>query len=292
MTSDTISVATERGGLGLRLEPGIRPFASEGITKADWNQRIALCLPEDASAMNRRNVLTELGADQAALRDEDREGILFDLGLGALQVDCCVRIDDAGVAGSLRQHAGCAIFEPGNPAMGIILAANPHRVFMSQIGRIEVYQPIPPPTGKSPDGPHTHVLPKLLRSGRTHPATEPVPQGWIPCAHLYPAHPARNGLGQARPFEIDHLHSFQAQMALFGDPAIVAIKHRVREAVRAGAAPAELTQDRHGRTGVRVALRQMKAAGDTSPALAAWLANLDQGSVDQSDEDTALHHGG
>ena len=62
----------------------------------------------------------------------------------------------------------------------MILAANPHRVFISRLGRIEVYQPIPPPSGKSPEGPHTHVLPRLLKSGRTHPATEPVPEGWFP----------------------------------------------------------------------------------------------------------------
>ncbi len=47
------------------------------------------------------------------------------------------------------------------PAMAMILAANPHRVFLSRLGRIEVYQPIPPPSGKSPQGPHTHVLPQL-----------------------------------------------------------------------------------------------------------------------------------
>jgi hypothetical protein len=91
--------------------------------------------------------------------------------------------------GHARNCAPCgrSVFEPGNPAMGVILAANPHRVFISRIGRIEVYQPIPPATGKSPDGPHTHVLPKLLRSKRSHPATEPIPDGWVPCAHFYPA---------------------------------------------------------------------------------------------------------
>ena len=82
--------------------------------------------------------------------------------------------------------------------MGLLLETNPHRVFISRIGRIEVYQPIPPPSGKSPDGPHTHVLPKLLKSGRTHAATEPIPEGWIPCAHLYPQHPARDAGGADR----------------------------------------------------------------------------------------------
>lgn len=291
MAAGTLSAITERGGIALRLDPHIRPFASESLTKADWNQRVALCLPEDACAMNRRGVLTELGADAEALREGDRDSILFDLGLAALQADFCVRVDDADTAASLRQHLGRPIFEPGNPAMGIILHANPHRVFIGKLGRIEVYQPIPPASGKSPDGPHTHVLPKLLNSGRTHPATEPIPAGWIPCAHLYPPHPAKNGMGQLRPFESSHLDFFNATMADFGDPATTALKQRVREAVRAGQPPAELSRDRYGRASTRIALRQMKAAGEAFPALAAWLANLDQGNLDQADDEAALHGG-
>jgi len=291
MAAGMLSAITERGGIALRLDPRMRPFASESLTKADWNQRVALCLPEDACAMNRRGMLTELGPDAQALRDEDRYSILFDLGLGALQADFCVRIDDADTAAGLREYAGRPIFAPGNPAMGIILHANPHRVFISRLGRIEVYQPIPPASGKSPDGPHTHLLPKLLASGRTHPATEPIPAGWIPCAHLYPPHPAKNGMGQPRPFEAAHRDFFEATMADFGDPATVALKQRVREAVRTGKPPAEFSRDRYGRAATRIALRQMKAAGESPPALAAWLANLDQGNLDQTDDDAALHGG-
>lgn len=291
MAADVISAITGRGGMALRLDPATRPFASESLTKADWSQRVALCLPEAACAMNRRTVLTELGADADALRPADRDAILFDLGLGAWQADCCVRVADGEVAAQLRRHAGRPVFEPGNPAMGVILQVNPHRVFVSRLGRIEVYQPIPPADGKSPEGPHTHVLPKLLKSGRTHSATEPIPAGWIACAHLYPPHPARNALGQPRRFEADHLDAFQATMAAFGDPEAVAIKQRVREAVRAGRPPAELAQDRHGRASIRIALRQMKAAGLTSPALSAWLTKLDQGSLDPHDDEAALHGG-
>jgi hypothetical protein len=116
-----------------------------------------------------------------------------------------------------------------------------------------------------------------------------MPEGWIPCAHLYPPHPAKNGIGQPRPFEAGHLDVFEATMAAFGDPATMALKQRVREAVRAGKPPAELSRDRYGRASA--ALRQMKAAGEASPALAAWLANLDQGNLDQIDDEAALHGG-
>jgi hypothetical protein len=176
--------------------------------------------------------------------------------------------------------------------MGMILAANPHRVFISRLGRIEVYQPIPPPSGKSPEGPHTHVLPKLLKGGRTHPATEPVPDGWVPCAHLYPPHPARDGLGQARPFDAARHHSFQQMMATCGDANTLAIKQRVVEAVLAGEPPQAVASDRYGRASIRIALRQMKAEGRASASLTAWLTSFDQNHPDDGDDAASLHHDG
>lgn len=291
-TADTVAAVTSRGAIALKPLAGSRPFASESITRTGWNQRISLCLPADACTMNRRTVLTELGADREAPREEDRGSILFDLGLGALQADFCVRVADRDLAARLREHVGRAVFEPDNPAMGMILAGNPHRVCIGRLGRVEVYQPIPPPSGKSPEGPHTHVLPKLLRSGRTHPATEPVPEGWVPCAHLYPAHPVRDALGEPRPFDAARYHAFQRMLAAYGDPAALAIKHRVADAVTAGEPPASIASDRHGRTGMRIALRQMKAEGNAPAVLGAWLASFDQGSPDEPEDDAAFHHNG
>jgi hypothetical protein len=161
---------TAGGGIGIELSDDCRPFAFECITRSSWSQRVALCLPAGGCAMNRRTVLTELDADRDALQPEHRGSTLFDLGLGALQADLCVRIDDPDMVARLRRYCGRPVFDPANPAMSMLLEVNPHRVFISRIGRIEVYQPIPPASGKSPDGPHTHVLPKLLKSGRTHAA--------------------------------------------------------------------------------------------------------------------------
>ena len=290
-SAGVVSAVTPRGGIALRAHRS-RPFASESTTKTSWNQRIALCLPSDDCAMNQRCALTEIGADHEALRPEDRESVLFDLGLGALQADFCVRIDDHSLAARLREHAGRAVFEPGNPAMGMILEANPHRVFISRLGRIEVYQPIPPPSGKSPEGPHTHVLPRLLKSGRTHPATEPVPAGWVPCAHIYPPHPARDGLGGPRPFDAARHHAFQLTMAACGDPKAFAVKRRVADAVKAGEPPSAIASDRHSRASIRIALRQMQAEGWSSAALTAWLAHFDQGGPEDGDDAAALHHDG
>lgn len=289
-TANDVAAVTSRGGIALKPVADSRLFASESITRIGWNQRIALCLSADKSMMNRRVGLTELGADREALRTEDREAILFDLGLGAWQADFCVRIGNPDLAARLRELTGRAVFEPGNPAMAMILAENPHRVFVSRFGRIEVYQPIPPPSGKSPDGPHTHVLPKLLNSGRTHPATEPVPEGWVPCAHLYPAHPARDGSGEPRPFDAVRHLAFQQMMAAYGDPTSLAIRHRVTEAVLAGELPSPVAGGRHERTSIRIALRQMKAQGQASAALNAWLTCFDSAGSDEGDDDAAFGH--
>ena len=140
---------TARGGLRIKAHDALRPIASESLTTQSWSHRVALCLPEEICAMSGRMVLTDVGPDREALRAEDRAATLFDLGLGTLQLDACVRIADAEVVAALRNWVGRSLFEAGNGAMGAILAANPHRVFFGRIGRVEVYQPIPPPDGRS-----------------------------------------------------------------------------------------------------------------------------------------------
>ena len=269
-----LAAVTARGAIRIEAGAAVRLFASESTTRESWNQRVAVCLPEGRCAMNRRTVLIPLGPDLDALRQQDRDSPLFDLGLGALQVDLCVRVGDSSVAAQLMSYAGRPLFDAGNPAMSMILDANPHRVFVSRVGRIEVFQPIPPADGKSPDGPHTHVLPKLLHHRRTHPATEPVPDGFIPCAHLYPAHPATDALGQRRRFDRTRYDAFQKMLRDFGDPEFYAVKQRVVAAVAAGEDPSviAIADGRFTRTNIRVALRQLKAADDVSPSLTKWLA--------------------
>jgi hypothetical protein len=280
-----LSAVTARGGIRIVGCDGLRAIAFETAAGASWNQTLALCLPPDAATMGRRGMLTELGPDRDALRDADRTAVLFDLGLTIPHVDACIRVSDEAVASRLRLHVGQNVFAPGNPAMGVVLAANPHRVFMSRCGRIEVYQPIPPPDGRSPQGPHTHVLPKLLGAGRTHAATEPIPEGWVPCLSVYPAHPAKNELGQATPFRSDRHDAFQAVLGAFGDPAMAALKKDVAAALAGGEGPRGVDQDdRFARACVRIALRQAQASGLNSPSFALWLAKYERpGSPDHSD---------
>jgi hypothetical protein len=292
------SAVTARGGLKLRPATDARLVASETATSASWNHRVAICLPQTACAMSRREVLTEVGPDTDALRLKDRGAALFDLGLSTLQVDLCIRTSDADTVQSLRACVGRSVFASGNPAIGLILNANPHRVFISRVGRIEVYQPIPAPNGKSPEGPHTHLLPKLLQHRRTHAATEPIPDGWIPCAHCYPPHPAKDGHGRPRPFDRSHQDAFQATLRAFGDPTLLAIKEQALVAIRDGRPPDSIAVSggRHALGSVRVALRQLEASSARSPALQAWIAAYEPAKrqaarADETDEHDHDPHG-
>lgn len=291
--ASALSIVTDRGAI--RLEPsfGMRPFASESATRESWSHRVALCLPVGRCEMNRRTALTELGPDSQALRAKDRDAVLFDLGLGALQVDACIRIADPDVAAKLQACIGRPVFEEGNPAMGIIVPASPHRVFIGRLGRIEVFQPIPPPNGKSPEGPHTHVLPKLLRAGRTHSATETVPEGFVPCAHFYPAHPIKDALGRALPFDARRQRAFQELLRRFGDPDALALKQRVMAAIESGVAPSDIVvpDDRLARASVRVAIRQMQLSGGPSAAIAAWASAHDSAAGAAAEVDAEAVHG-
>ncbi|RDJ26906.1 hypothetical protein DWF00_01635 [Bosea caraganae] len=288
-----LAAVTRRGGIGFGDLSQVRLFASETAVGQGWSHRVALCLPVDACAMSRRTLLTELGHDAEALRPEDRTGILFDMGLGTLQVEICIRSADPALIATLRSVAGRSLFEPGNPAMGAILTAGPHRVFLARAGRCEVYQPIPPADGKSPEGPHTHVLPKLLAAGRTHAATEPVPEGFVPFAHLVPAHPLKDAMGRPKPWDgAAHAH-FQELLVAFGDASLVAVKQRLAAAIDARESPDGFLEPagRFERHSLRVALRQLAAAPARPANLAAWLAVFDKAETPAEANDAADAYG-
>lgn len=279
-TPEGFSRVTPRGGIAIRFDhPALRLIAWEEPSPAIglWRQGAGLCLPETLAAIGGAECITELGPDSAALRPADRAAILFDMGVGFAHCRACVRTADPGLLTALRAGAGRPLFAPDNPAGHAILATSPHRVFLSRLARIEVYQPIPPPDGKSPIGPHTHLLPGLLRARRAHVATRPLPAGWVSCLDLYPAHPLRDLQEAPRSFDAGHHAAFQALLTAFGLPELQAEKTRITAAVRAGLAPADFAPaaDRHGRATARITLRQL---GWTDPGLAnlpAWQSMLE-----------------
>lgn len=247
-----IGAATARGAFRLGMLPALRPVAYETVSKTGkgWGQGLVLCLPQDLARMGERTVVTELGPDVDAIRSQDRGAILFDLGIGKPQSDICVRSGDPHTVELLRAACGQPLFAQTGALLQHMPALSPHRVFRSRAARVEVYQRIPPPDGRTPDGPHTHVRPNLVRHRRSHAATVPVPPGFLPALWLFPPHPLRHASGVATRFDVARHESFQALLRRFGDP----------EALRgkAAASDAELST-RIARLAFRVAERQRTA---------------------------------
>ncbi len=204
--SDNFTCITPRGGIRLesREDIGICAYEKSSGNGDKTQQHIALCLPANSSRMSGAEVLTERGPDTATLKEDDRDAVLFDLGVsslgtGCFQVDFCVRTGDPQLIDFCRNHCGSGIFDHGSPVLPRLLEAQPHRVAITRLGRIEVYQAIggEHTGGKSPEGPHTHLLPTLLRSDRTHSESTPIKEGWVPCAFLYPQSPVFAEVGAA-----------------------------------------------------------------------------------------------
>lgn len=286
--------ATPRGAIRLDLDVDVSAVAYETLSGLPnrWGHGIALCLPERQAAMSGRSTIAELGPDDAAVRGADRDAILFDMGLsvtgaGCRAVDFCVRTADAGLIDTLRAACGQSILDPSCPAMSAILEAHPNRIAITRLGRVEVFQPIGGPAtgGVSPAGPHTHVLPKLLASERTHSANIPIPDGLVPCASAYPASAVSTAMGEDRPFDEALQTAFDRLMDAWGNPEFVKAKRQVRAAIAAGADPAsiEAGESRLQRTAVRVALRQLARQTEDPQDrshIECWRSVHDRGAVD------------
>ena len=275
VTLSAHAAVTARGGIRLQPDGALRPIAWERPAAGDgWMHGIALCLPATSGAMNGRVTVTELGPDSGALTEEDRDAVLFDLGIGAPHCDVCVRTADANILSSLRAAVGKPVLETA--LLCEIPDMSPARVFISRLGRVEVRTPIPKPDGRTPDGPHTHVLPDLLRHRRTHSANVPLPSGVVPGAEIFPASAIHDEHGRRVAFEASRHESFQSLFAAYGDQACGKAKSVTFAAVRAAEPPRDVSSySRAQRLARRVALRQLAQTDGLSPALMAWRERFD-----------------
>jgi hypothetical protein len=177
--------------------------------------------------------LTELGPDEDAVRPADHRAILFDMGLALPQCDFCIRTEDPDLIALLRENAGCSLFNPANPAGGATLKAHPHRVALTRIGRVEVFQKIggPDTGGVSPSGPHTHLLPQHLKAKRTHSANTPIPDDLVPFGYLHPANPVMDSLDSDTEFDLDDHARFQSLYDQFAGPDLPLLHKAVLDAL-------------------------------------------------------------
>ncbi|MEO9779496.1 MAG: hypothetical protein ABJH07_05510 [Sedimentitalea sp.] len=288
--AEALEQTTSRGAIRIDTLQGVRPVAYETLSPKPhrWSQTVSLCLPEKDARMNRRDVLTALGPDTDAIRSEDHDAVLFDMGLAQSQVDFCIRTSDPALIEVLQPQEGRSLFDHDNPAMGAILRAHPHRVALTPLGRVEVYQMIggPDTGGTSPEGPHTHVLPKLLRANRTHSANAPIPKGWVPCCGFHPKSPVSGQLGEDKTFDPEAFDRFQTLLADWGINEYTEQKRGGWCALDAGQTPEtwEEPRTRVARAGLRNAIRQWRRQRGDSDLVVEWARAFDRGEADADPE--------
>lgn len=184
-----LSIRSRRGALHVHGLADAQAFAL--IDETGRTREIAFCTTRRGAG---RTCITALDA------------LTFDVGLGAPHIDMLVRVraDDGETADILRAAAGQGLFAPGNPAGAAIARASPGRILVSPVATLEVHQPIPPPGGRSPDGPHTHLLPKFLAQSRVHPPDSLLPDGLYCGLSLYPR--AKEDRSSVAGSSNDHAH--------------------------------------------------------------------------------------
>jgi hypothetical protein len=278
-------LVTARGGI--RVSPrkdvtviAYETFLGDGET---WGNAVSFCLPRDQDTAKR--TIRCLGPDEDALRAEDRNATLFDLGVGVGHVTMCVRTDDPELTAALDKAAGEELLNSSaGVCVGLIRRLSPARVLLSPLARLEVCASIPPAGGKSPAGPHTHLLPKLLASRRTHSANAPIPEELQPVLVMHPRSPWRDAAGQRTPYDAERARAFDLILNRFGLEEDRRLRVEVETAVRRKVLPVEFPKPptRHGRIQLRIVLRRL--AQDLGPAVVgSWREVYDGQELDEPD---------
>ncbi|SCW35407.1 hypothetical protein SAMN02927924_00140 [Sphingobium faniae] len=267
---ERIEIVTPRGAMRFAPVDDMHTVAWDSLSAdgESWGHGMAICMAVPATP---HRAIHALGVDAQALRPDDRTHRLFGLGGGHGAVDMALRTDDADLIAAMDRSVGTA-FLGHDEIMRHVLRAQPHRVLLSPIGRIEIFQPVPPPDGKSPEGPHTHLLAKLVKKDRPHSSNVSIPEGCQSILNIHPRSPWRTLLGERHPHRPDIDTAFMPLLEKYGLAENRAVDAQLRAAISRGASPEFVAwpDARCGRTKARIVLRRMAAAGDER--VAPWRA--------------------
>jgi predicted Fe-S protein YdhL (DUF1289 family) len=179
-------VRSKLGALRLDLKPWLRVFSFG--PEGGLPDEVVLAVHRSRLTLQGECTLSELGPDREAVRQQERKALLFDLGLDRPTIRFCVRTDDQELIAELRRCVGQTWPAVAPALIPLLLERHPQRVVTSPLGRIEVNQPIGLRDGTSgtPIGPHTHLLPDLLQTGRELAPGRDLPVAYAPVTSLFP----------------------------------------------------------------------------------------------------------
>ena len=288
------NVITDWGSMSINLTKSVRiiPYETLARRKKFWLHGINFCLPKSEAQMASRSVLTELGEDKEPLKSSNSSNYLFDLGLDIKHIDACIRTADEELLKTLRKNIGKSLFDATNTSFFAIKEASPERVFKSKLGKIEVRQTIGSTSRNipTPPGPHTHVLPKLLKHKRTHANNIFIPPECSPSLGLFPPNPILNEEGGPKPFDTEYFNQFQEILNLYGNEKILEAKSNTKKAVLSGKYPPSARNlDRKIRAAKRISLRQLLWTNGESKALSKWRSEFENTKDDLDNGDFDIH---
>lgn len=193
-----------------------------------------------------------------------------------------MRSGDATFIAVMERHVGQNLLSAPE-IFAETLRAQPHRILISPAGRIEVYQSVPAADGKSPEGPHTHLIANIVPKHRAHGANTPIPDGMQSALNCHPRSPWRTMLGQRHHFHPEIDAAFAPLLGRFGLAEDAKVKAWLYATLDAGAAPefSDWPATRRGRAKARILLRRLDAASD--PRVKVWRAIHDRTPMDSAD---------
>ncbi|MEO0938849.1 MAG: DUF1289 domain-containing protein [Pseudomonadota bacterium] len=183
LEGDDVTARTRNGAIRMTINDDVRALTFD--PPAIGAPRIMLAVKRERGRLPDKDVVTDLGEDTGALLGGDGSR-QFDFGLGRKEARFTVRVGDTPVREALQSSCGVTFADAMPKVGGAVLADSPTRVIETALGRVEVQGQIPPPGGVSPDGPHTHLLPDHLATGRATPVGMDLPRAYLPGAIFYP----------------------------------------------------------------------------------------------------------
>ncbi len=177
--SNLLFADTQKARLRLILDDSIKPVVAETAAYrcSPWSQCVYLCLQDEDARMSCRNSLTHIQSN-----DDEQEGELWDLGIGNDSLDFCIIVQDIELQQALKKKEGKHIIDDLE-FLKELVKFSPQRLLRTKFASILVKQKIPT-IGEDINGPHTHLLPQIIRNNIKFPV--PIDDNLRPIIQLDP----------------------------------------------------------------------------------------------------------
>lgn len=227
--NNVLKIDTHRATLCIDFDESITSVVAESGSHgcSPWTQSIYLCIQKQDAKMSSRNRLTHLGH----YKEGQDEGEVWDLGVGNDTLDACIIVKDEQTSQLLKQKEGKYIIDDPN-FLRQLVTHSPTRLFKSKFAYIIVRQKIPQEGEDELEGPHTHLLPPIIKSGKHFDV--PIPDTMIPIIQTNPFGSIIDGNGDFHKWSGFEADKFQEFLNEYGDQDYISLKLAMRKRILQG----------------------------------------------------------